>query len=79
MYPRSVAAKGAVEGHERVVQVDERVHNHPRGDPETSPDGRDLARRLLAVGELVGIRAPDHIAVGDGSYVSFVERGWIQP
>jgi DNA repair protein RadC len=55
------------------------VHNHPSGDPEPSPEDQDLTRRLQAVGELVGIRIVDHIVVGDGSYVSFLERGWIQP
>ena len=38
---------------------------------------RDLTRRLSAVGELVGIRVHDHIVVGDGEYVSFLDRGWI--
>jgi DNA repair protein RadC len=55
------------------------VHNHPSGDPEPSPEDRDLTRRLEAVGELVGIRVLDHVVVGDGSFVSFLERGWIQP
>lgn len=55
------------------------VHNHPSGDPEPSADDRDLTRRVETVGELVGIRVLDHIVVGDGTYVSFVERGWIRP
>ena len=55
------------------------IHNHPSGDPEPSPDDRDLTRRVEAVGELVGVKVLDHIVVGDGSYVSFVERGWLRP
>lgn len=55
------------------------VHNHPSGDPEPSQDDQDLTRRLQAVGELVGIRIVDHIVVGDGAYVSFLERGWVGP
>lgn len=54
------------------------VHNHPSGDPEPSSDDQDLTRRLEAVGELVGIRIVDHIVVGDGAYVSFLERGWLR-
>lgn len=54
------------------------VHNHPSGDPEPSTEDQDLTRRLEAVGELVGIRVVDHIVIGDGAYVSFLERGWIR-
>lgn len=53
------------------------VHNHPSGDPEPSPEDRDLTQRLLAVGELVGIKVLDHVVIGDGRYISFLERGWI--
>ena len=55
------------------------VHNHPSGDPEPSIEDQELTRRLSAVGELVGIRVADHIAIGDGGYVSFLEPGWIAP
>lgn len=54
------------------------VHNHPSGDPEPSPEDRDLTRRLEAVGELVGIRLLDHVVVGDGRFVSFLQRGWLR-
>ena len=55
------------------------VHNHPSGDPEPSPEDLEVTRRLCAVGELVGIRVLDHVVVGDGRYVSFLERGLIEP
>ena len=53
------------------------VHNHPSGDPEPSPEDLEVTRRLSAVGELVGIRILDHVIIGDGRYVSFLERGLI--
>ncbi len=53
------------------------AHNHPSGDPEPSQEDRDLTRRIEAVGELVGIRVLDHVVIGDGAYVSFLDRGWI--
>ena len=51
------------------------VHNHPTGDP--NPSGEDIAitRRLKEAGELICIPVLDHIIIGDGQYVSFVERG----
>ena len=53
------------------------VHNHPSGDPEPSPEDIEITKRLASVGELVGIRVLDHVIIGDGSYVSFLERGLI--
>ncbi len=53
------------------------VHNHPSGDPEPSPEDHEVTRRLVAVGDLVGIRVLDHVVIGDGRYVSFLERGWM--
>lgn len=55
------------------------VHNHPSGDPEPSPDDEALTRRLVAVGELVGIKLLEHLVVTDGAYVSLLERGLVLP
>ncbi|HEY3198582.1 MAG TPA: DNA repair protein RadC [Nitrospirales bacterium] len=54
------------------------VHNHPSGDPEASPEDRALTQRLVAVGELLGIRVLDHVVIGDRQYVSFADQGWIR-
>ncbi len=54
------------------------VHNHPSLDPEPSPEDVEITRRLVAVGELVGIRVADHVVIGGGAYVSFLERGLIR-
>jgi len=53
------------------------VHNHPSGDPQPSPEDRDLTKRLVATGEILGIKILDHIVVGDGSYYSFADRNLI--
>jgi hypothetical protein len=34
-----------------------------------------ITRRLKEAGEIMGIKILDHINVGDGEYLSFVERG----
>lgn len=52
------------------------VHNHPSGDPTPSAEDLTLTRRLRDVGELVGVRVLDHIVVGKGRYVSFVDDGY---
>jgi len=52
------------------------VHNHPSGDPTPSREDIELTRRLREVGELVGVRVLDHVIVGRGRYVSFVDDGY---
>lgn len=52
------------------------VHNHPSGDPTPSQEDLALTRRLREVGELVGVRVLDHIIIGKGRYVSFVDDGY---
>lgn len=51
------------------------VHNHPTGDPAPSQEDIAITRRLREAGEIMGIKVLDHIIVGDGEYLSFVERG----
>lgn len=52
------------------------VHNHPSGDPTPSQEDLALTRRLREVGELIGVRVLDHIIIGKGRYVSFVDDGY---
>lgn len=71
VHPREVFAPAMRAGAAAVVLL----HNHPSGDPEPSPEDREVTRRLLAVGELVGVRLADHVIVATGGYASFLERG----
>jgi len=51
------------------------AHNHPSGDPAPSHEDIAVTRRLREAGDMMGIAVLDHIVIGDGDYVSFVERG----
>ena len=51
------------------------IHNHPSGDPSPSNEDIVITKRLKEAGELLCIPVLDHIIIGDGQYVSFVERG----
>jgi DNA repair protein RadC len=53
------------------------VHNHPSGDPCPSRDDVAITRRLMEVGELVGIPVLDHVVLSASSYVSFAEQGML--
>lgn len=51
------------------------VHNHPSGDPAPSPEDISVTKRLVEVGEVVGIQVLDHVIIGDNQYVSLRELG----
>jgi DNA repair protein RadC len=50
------------------------VHNHPSGDPQPSTQDINITKRLVEVGELVGIKVLDHIVIGQDKYFSFVDE-----
>lgn len=51
------------------------IHNHPSGDPTPSREDHQLTKRLVACGDLLGIKVLDHIILGDGGYFSFADQG----
>lgn len=52
------------------------VHNHPSGDPTPSKEDIEITRRLREVGDVMGVRILDHVIVGKGRFVSFVDDGY---
>jgi DNA repair protein RadC len=50
------------------------VHNHPSGDPEPSDEDLNITKRLVQVGELVGIGVLDHVIVASRGVVSLRSR-----
>src|SRR5713101_7811648 len=52
------------------------IHNHPSGDPSPSQEDLPITRRLREVGEVMGVRVLDHVIVGKGKYISFVDDGY---
>lgn len=53
------------------------AHNHPSGDPFPSQEDLRLTKRLSEAGRVLGIEVLDHIIIGDNSFVSFREKGWL--
>ncbi len=72
VHPRDVFASVVREAAAAVIFV----HNHPSGDPTPSTEDIEITRRLRAVGDLVGVRVLDHVVIGKGRYVSFVDDGY---
>jgi DNA repair protein RadC len=71
VHPREVFRAAITESAAAMILA----HNHPSGDPTPSPEDREVTRQLAEAGRLVGIPVLDHVVVGDGRYVSFVEAG----
>lgn len=71
VHPREVFRRAIREAAAAVILV----HNHPSGDPTPSAEDEALTSRLRAAGELLGIRVLDHLVIGSGCYVSFVDSG----
>ena len=52
-------------------------HNHPSGDTTPSQQDLQLTNRLYEAGELLGIKLLDHLIIGDGSFTSLKEKGYL--
>jgi DNA repair protein RadC len=70
VHPREVFLPAILHSAASVVLV----HNHPSGDPEPSEEDLSITRRLVEVGDLVGIGVLDHVIVGARGVVSFRAR-----
>ena len=71
VHPREVFLPAILHSAASVVLV----HNHPSGDPEPSEEDLSITRRLVQVGDLVGIGVLDHVIVAARGVVSLRSRG----
>ena len=53
------------------------VHNHPSGDPQPSQEDIRATKQLIEAGNQIGIKVLDHVIIGDGTFVSLKEEGFI--
>lgn len=51
------------------------VHNHPSGDPQPSEEDFTITKRLVEVGDLVGIACLDHVIIARRGVVSLRSLG----
>jgi DNA repair protein RadC len=54
------------------------IHNHPSGDPAPSREDIKITERLVRAGDIVGIKVLDHIIIGENTYTSMMEKGYIK-
>ncbi|WP_241964592.1 JAB domain-containing protein [Paraliobacillus zengyii] len=53
------------------------LHNHPSGLTDPSNEDIKVTKRLVEAGNLIGIELLDHIIVGDNTFNSLKEKGYI--
>ena len=51
------------------------AHNHPSGDPTPSREDMAITQQMVEAGRLLDIDVLDHIVIGQGRFVSLLERG----
>lgn len=50
-------------------------HNHPSSDPTPSQEDKEVTRRLIEAGKVLGIEVLDHLIIGSNRHISLKERG----
>lgn len=76
IFPREIAKHALLCSAANVVLV----HNHPSGDPTTSPEDQHLTSTIEKALDLFDIQILDHVILGnDGKYFSYAEKGLLKP
>ncbi len=73
VHPREVFKTAILSNAANVIAF----HNHPSGNAEPSQQDIQLTNRLYEVGELLGIKLLDHLIIGDGTFTSLKEKGYL--
>lgn len=73
VHPREVFKEGLRRSAASIICF----HNHPSGDPTPSREDIEVTKRLVEAGKIIGIDVLDHIVIGDRSYVSLKEKGYV--
>lgn len=73
VHPREVLRPALSEGAAGIIVM----HNHPSGDPTPSHEDAALTRQLSEACDIMGIKLLDHIVIGDGTYISMKEKGYM--
>jgi DNA repair protein RadC len=67
-HPRDVFREAVRAGATNLVAF----HNHPSGDATPSLDDAEVTERLVAAGDVVGVRVVDHLILADTHYCSML-------
>ena len=67
IHPREIFAPG-LEMHAAGVIL---IHNHPSGDPKPSEQDKQIAKRIIEAGQLMGINVVDFLIVAKMEFIAY--------
>ncbi len=73
VHPRDIFKEAILNNAVKIICI----HNHPTGDVTPSEEDKIMTRRLEEVGKIVGIPLLDHVILGERTYYSFLEGGYL--
>ena len=73
VHPRDIFKRALLNNASSIILC----HKHPSGDPDPSSEDKELTRRLIQAGKILGVKIVDHIVVGD-YYFSFAGNGYME-
>lgn len=71
VHPREVFAPILKERASAVILA----HNHPSGSLNPSPEDKELAKRMIDAGEILGIPVLDNVIISKNGFFSFLSAG----
>lgn len=69
IHPREIFKPAIKNSAARIILA----HNHPSGDPSPSDEDLNITKKIMSIGELIGIEVIDHIIIGNENYWSYLE------
>jgi DNA repair protein RadC len=73
VHPREVFAPALLNNSASILVF----HQHPSGDPFPSREDIEVTKRLVEAGKILGIEVLDHVILGEDSFISLKEKGYI--
>lgn len=73
VHPREVFKTAVMSNSASIILA----HNHPSYDLTPSKEDINITERIKQGGNILGIKLLDHLILGDGKYLSLLEKGYI--
>lgn len=70
VHPREIFKEAVINSASSIICV----HNHPSGNVIPSKEDKELTKRIVYLGQVMGIPVIDHIIIGKNKYYSFFEN-----
>lgn len=69
IHPREIFKSAILFSASRIILS----HNHPSGDPSPSEEDLAITKKMIEIGDLIGIEVLDHVIVTKDKYWSYIE------